>query len=461
MLKITKEELTKIFSVAVDYDVTNICLDSREVQVGDLFLAFKGAKVDGHDFVNQAFNRGAALAIVEHDVKLENENFKERLIFSSSLDALKKLSSYRLKQVKAPFIGITGSVGKTTTKNMLNHLFSHIPDFSTKTYAAFRNFNTNIGLPVCVSLMPLDTKIGIFEYGVSHKGDMRDLLEILAPSMSIITNIGHTHLEFFGSSFEIAKEKAQIFETKKKQEACIIPSDSAFKDFLVSKAKENRIENIFSFGSAPNADAKILELEDFNNSIKVKAEILGRPVSFVLHCNSAFAENAIASILAAHIYSKMDARDLASIMENFTSQNKRSEVKILRDITLIDDSYNASPESMRAALMSLGKYKSTGRKVAVLGDMLELGSLSKHYHENLAATIDKFGVDVIFACGKMCRALFDNVVDSKKGSFKDDSKALALDVMSSIKEGDVILVKGSHGMQMDYISDMIYSHFKG
>lgn len=461
MKKISKEELSEIFSVVIEEDVQDICLDSRCAKVGDLFIALKGNNADGHDFVNQALTRGAILAVVERDVALQNPDFKKRLIYvSSSYDALKKLSEKRVKKSEASFIGVTGSVGKTTTKNMLYHLFSHLENFGSKTYMSQKNFNTQIGLPVCLSLMPSDTKVGIFEYGVGRKGDMKDLINILEPDVSVITNIGHAHLEFFSSELDVAKEKSRIFKTHKQQKAAIIPADSGFFEFLKSKAQN--IKNIYSFGYRKNSSARILDVEESNNYIKIKADIVGKIVAFELKLiNYSFVENAIASILACHVVSNEDPKLLASLIENFATIDARSEIKFLRDITLINDSYNASPESMRSALISLGKFKSLGRKVAVLGDMLELGRESRYFHENLAATIDKFNIDLVFLCGEMMKYLFENLIDSKKAAWQENSELLLRDVMSQITSGDVILVKGSNGMHMNLISSMIYEHFKG
>lgn len=444
----SKEELSKIFNQNVASNVCDICLDSKEAKKGDLFIALKGERVDGHDFIKDAIDRGAHLALSQKDIeKVSNEKI---IRVNSTYDALLKLAKYKkdiAKNVK--YIAVTGSVGKTTTRNMISHLLSKCigPE---KVYAAKKNYNSKIGLPVCVALMPKETEIAVFEMGMSESGDIRQLTDIINPSVAVITTIGESHLEFFESPFDIAKAKSEIFE--KAPEIAIIPNDSPYADFLKNKAITCGVKKVISFGEGRESDAKVLFCEIHDDSISVNADICGNEIRYNLNCcNTAFAINSVAAIATSYAVSGINPKILAENISSFECTSKRCEILRIKNITIIDDSYNAAPTSMKAALRTLGMSKCNGRKIAVVGDMLELGQNAIFYHENLSATIDKYDIDLVFACGNLSKHLFDNLSEGKKGAWRENSHELAENVLNEIKYGDCILVKGSHSMNMDYI----------
>jgi UDP-N-acetylmuramoyl-tripeptide--D-alanyl-D-alanine ligase len=293
--------------------------------------------------------------------------------------------------------------------------------------------------------------------GMSYFGDIAKLLDLLQPSISVITSIGEAHLGFFNSPREIALAKAEIFATKIPQEVAIIPADSPYTVFLRDKAKKCGVRNVLSFGSS-RSDAQVASYNHAeSNTLTVTAQILGEKVQYNLHCiNEACVLNSLSSILAAHIISRISLQKLAETLGSFRLPPHRGESIFIKNhnLILIDDSYNASPKSVRLAIQSLSKYK-TRRKILVLGDMLELGNSATYYHENLSATIDKFGIDLVFACGPLTKFLFNNLSDEKKGKWCENSSEIAEELLTEIRHGDCILVKGSHAMKMKLVLDAL------
>ncbi len=450
----SKKELSEIFNQDIKCDISDICINSKEAKNNDLFIALKGETVDAHDFVWEALDNGAALAVVER--KIDNIPDENLILVDSSYDALLNLARYNLKHINAKYICITGSVGKTTTKDMLYHILSQQ---RKDIYATKKSFNGQIGFPICVATMPRYTKIGIFEMAMSERFQIKKLTEIINPSIALITHIGETHLEFFDSSFDIAKTKAEIF--KKGAEFAIIPSDSPYYDFLKDKASSCEIKNILSFGYNEKSDAKIISCDYLEDAIKIQAKILGKTINYeVRNNNKAFVINSIAAILAAYVASGIAIENLAKSLYSFTAPQRRGQIFYIKnyDITILDDSYNAAPTSMQAAIQSLSRYDNR-RKIAVIGDMKELGHNAIHFHENLSPTIDKYGIDLIFACGNLTKYLYDNLLDRKKGGWRETSSELIDSVLKEIKNGDCILVKGSRSMKTELIVDAIKTKF--
>lgn len=444
----SKKELSEIFKTKIEKDIDDICIDSREAKSGDLFIALKGENVDGHDFVESAFANGASLALVQRENYVSEENL---IRVESTYQGLLDLAKYNVARTKAKYIGVTGSIGKTTTKNLIYHLLSKF--FPNGIFVTKKNFNSKIGLPICATCMDRNTKIGIFEMGMSEFGDIKNLIKIIAPNISVITHICETHLEFFDCIWDIAKAKSEIMETKIPQDAVIIPADSAYTDFLKNKAKNLGTKNVFSFGFS-KSDAQIISQNQFADRTEIIANILGKKIHYCVNChNDSVIPNSLAAILAAHTASEIDLRDLANEVENFSTTNRRGEIFEKNGITIIDDSYNACYTSVRSAIKSLSKYE--GRKILAIGDMKELGRDSRLFHENLSSSIDKFGVNLVFACGELSKYLFENLREEKRGGWYENSQKLSEDIVLKIQKGDKILVKGSNSMQMNKIVEAI------
>ena len=424
-------------------DIGGISVDSREIK-GGIFLAIKGERTDGHAYVAQAFENGARLAIVEHIVPDVNAN--RLVVVPSVLEALDRLAMRNLSRCRAKIVAVTGSVGKTTTKNLIHHLC--LAKGMQNIYTSKKNFNSRIGLPICVATMPKSTECGIFEMGMSTEGDIRRLINILPPSMSVVTKICEAHLQFFNSLFDIAKAKAEIFETKIPQDYAIIPGDSPFTAFLKDKAKKYGIKNVYTFGLG---DAEIIKTERNNGSINVVSKIFGEKFEYSINFEN--VEDSLAAILAAYALTG-SLNGLKEGLATFTPANNRGGRYHLksRNIEIIDDTYNACPTSLKAAIRAMSSDR---RKILVVGDMLELGPDAINMHANIAVTIDKYGVDKVFACGNLSKYLFNNLQENKRGAWAEDSQKISKEVLNEIRDGDCVLIKGSHSMNMDFVVDCL------
>ena len=415
----SREELSEIFEKKIGVDVYGICLDSKNVKDGDIFVALCGEKVDGHDFIHEACTNGAALIISERAIYNIPD---DRLVLSdSSYDSLLKLAKFNINRAThTKYICVTGSVGKTTTKNMLFHILN--AEFGKNIYASQKNFNSKIGLTVCAALMPRDTEIAIFEMGMSAAGNIRYLTEIIRPDIAIITNVYPVHLEFFDSVLGIAKAKSEILE--RSPDYAIIPYNSPYSEFLRKKAADCEVKNIIRFGRNENYDA--LEL------------------------------NATAAITAANIATGIDAQRFFDHLKSFSQDSNRGGIKYLKNgsIVLIDDSYNASPPSLKSAIKALVKFENM-RKILVMGDMKELGDDQKYFHENLSPAIDKYNIDLVFACGELSKYMYDNLRECKRGAWESDADKIAEHVLAEMKNGDCVLVKGSRSMKMEIVANAI------
>lgn len=451
MEQFSAKDLSKTFQQSVNYGICDIATDSREAKNGDLFVAIKGENVDGHNFVKQALDNGAAVALVEHDVTGVNPS---RLIkVASTLEALNDLAKYNLSRCNAKIIGVTGSVGKTTTRNLICHslksAYEHV-------YTNRRNFNSKIGLPLCAAMMPINTQFGVFEMGMSTTGDLRHLVQIVPPNVSVLTKICEAHLEFFNCLWGIARAKSEIFETEKPQDFAIIPTDSPFTQFLKNRATEYGVKNVLTFGAG---NAKIISEDHSENLTHVKAEILGEPFEYAISFGN--VSDSLAAILAVKSVANISLNDIKSALGSFRSLDNRGGIIHIknRDIVVINDTYNACPTSLKAGIRAMS-YRNAKRRILVVGDMLELGKDAPYMHANISATIDKYGVDKVFVCGELAKHLFDNLQPNKRGEWAENSQQLAEKVADFVQAGDCILVKGSHSMHMDFIVNYLLEHLE-
>ena len=446
-------ELSEIFGQKIEFGVSDIKTSSKSVRAGDLFVAIRGSVFDGHDFCEEALKNGASLLMVERKIAGIADN--RQILVNSHMDALEKLAKFSITRANAKIFGITGSVGKTTTKEMLYHILSQ--SLKSNVYASQKNFNSQLGMPICAAKMPADTKIAVLEMGMSQVGEIKRLINIAPPSASIITNICETHLEFFSSMFDTARAKSEIFETQSPQEFAIIPQDCAYTDFLREKAEKCGVKKVYSFGFSKNADVKVDSYEFSDSGFLVTANFAGEKITYRLNChNISTISNSISAIFAAHLLSGISFSQLAESLENFSSPHARGETIYLdkRDIWLVDDSYNACLTSVHSAIQSMQRYRGR-RKILVFGDMGELGSGAVNFHRQISSAIDKFGIDVVYACGELAQRLFDNLRDEKKGAWAENSEQLAEIVADQVQNGDSVLVKGSRFMKMERVVEAL------
>ncbi len=449
-------EAATLGRATAQFSTNGISIDTRSLKERDLFVALKGDARDGHEFVRTALEKGAAAALVSSIPKGANEN-APLLCVANTLRALEDLGRASRARTHAKIVGVTGSAGKTTTKEILRLALGALGS----THASAASYNNHWGVPLSLASMPREIEFGIFEIGMNHFGEVRALVGLVRPHVALITTIAPAHLEFFGSCEAIADAKSEIFEGVVAGGAAVLPADSPYAERLHARAKQAGVSRIVSFGSAAGLDAQILSISEAGDTMKVEADVLGRTVHFRLRSTGAhLASNAVAALLTVAMLDG-DVLNAAAALSDFTAlkgRGARAQIPFgSGHIELIDESYNANPASMAAALDVLGRVQpqSGGRRIAVLGDMLEIGPEAPTLHAALADNIESAHVDLVFANGPNMRALFDALPASRRGAHAETSAELAPQVAASLQPDDVILVKGSLGSRMSTIIEAL------
>ena len=428
--------------------IGGIAIDTREVQPGDLFIALKGENHDAHKFVAAALQAGAAAAMV-HLVPDGCED-APLLMVGDTMDALQKLGHAGRARTTAKVIAVTGSVGKTSTKEMLRNILAG----QGKTHAAVRSFNNHWGVPLTLARMPVDADYAVIEIGMNHAGEITPLSRMARPHVAMITTVEAVHLAAFNGVEEIADAKAEIFQGLEPGGIAILPKDNShYARLAASTAHDQR-----TFGTS-DADAILTEARVVDEQTALKILHDGEQTEFKLNAPGAhFALNATGAVLAA----EAAGADWAASAQGLTlwSPPKGRGAKITiqtdsGDIILLDDSYNANPASMRAALAVLGAATTEGRKLALLGDMLELGPTETDLHAGLADDVALEGVDTVHCCGPLMKALYDALPEEKQGLWCADSVQLADALPDQVDAGDTVMVKGSLGARMAVVVDAI------
>ena len=425
------------------FAVRGLSIDTRTIKEGDLFVALQGDR-DGHDFVNAAFEAGAGAALVSRSL----ENAKGPLLtVADTQRGLEDLARAARARSSAKILAITGSAGKTTTKEILKVCCNALG----RTHASAASYNNHWGVPLSLASLPRDAEYGVFEVGMNHAGEIRNLVSFVHPHVALITTIAPAHLEFFGSCEAIADAKSEIFEGLAPGGAALIPSDSPYAERLAARAAQIQVARVVRFGAM--GEAKLLSFAPDGDGMRVKADILGRAVDcFVGAPGEHIARNVVAALAAVALVDG-DVLNAAAALKNFTALKGRGARFEANGIQVIDESYNANPASMAAALALLGNAK--GRKLAVLGDMLEMGEGGPAMHAALAEPIAAAHADLVFASGPQMKALWDALPASRRGAYAENSSALAPKLASALRPGDTVLVKGSLGSRMAVIVEAL------
>lgn len=430
--------------------VSGVSIDTRTLAPGDLFVALQGDNSDGHDHVRAAFDKGAAAAVVDEAHAPALNATGTLYVVHETLRALEGLGRAARARTKARIAAITGSVGKTTTKEMLRHVLAA----QGPTHASVASYNNHWGVPLTLARMPSATRFGVFEIGMNHAGEITPLVAMARPHLAIITRIAPVHLEHLGSIEAIADAKAEIFSGVMRGGAAILNFDDAQADQLRRRAQEGPVRFILGFGTRDGADARLVSLDETAQGSVVEADVLGQRLRYTLGMPGRhIAINSLAVLLAARALGG-DMQEAANAIATFVPPKGRGTRETLaredRAITLIDESYNANPASMAAALDVLGQASrhGAGRRIAVLGDMLELGPEGPALHGALAADVLRNEVDLVFAAGPLMRNLYDALPRAQRGGFAPDSARLEELLAGALADGDTVMVKGSNGSRM-------------
>jgi UDP-N-acetylmuramoyl-tripeptide--D-alanyl-D-alanine ligase len=426
--------------------IGGVSIDSRTLEAGDLFFAIKGDAHDGHDHVARAFEAGAAAAVVSRE---RAPALGPVFAVEDTLAAMARLGVAARARSKAKIVGVTGSVGKTTAKEMLRTVLTACG----ATHASAASYNNHWGVPLTLARMPASASFGVFEMGMNHAGEIAPLARMVRPHAALVTMIAPVHIEHLGSLEAIADAKAEIFLGLEPKGSAILNRDAPQFERL-AKAATSHGARVLSFGRCVECDGRLLELESRESGSRVRARVLGRELTFEIGApGTHMAQNALGALLVAEALGA-DLKACAAALEHFSPQKGRGERFVLPmadgPAIIIDESYNANPASMRAALALLAAAEPgpKGRRIAVIGDMLELGPKAAAMHAELAADLSASNVDLLFGAGPLTRALFEAAPASMRAAWTERSSELTDEVARTLRGGDIAMIKGSNGSRM-------------
>jgi UDP-N-acetylmuramoyl-tripeptide--D-alanyl-D-alanine ligase len=433
--------------VSAPFAARGVSIDTRTLAKDDLFCAIEGVSQDGHQYVSAAFKAGAAAALVQKGRIAEPEG--PVIEVADTLEGLRGLGRAARSRTKAKIAAVTGSVGKTGTKDALRTVLAA----QASTHASEGSLNNHWGAPLSLARMPRETAYGIFELGMNHPGEITPLTELVRPHVALITWIAPAHTEFFKSVAEIADAKAEIF-TGMTGGTAVLPRDSEFYDRLRGAAGKAGVARVISFGAHKGADARLVGADLGATQSTVTAEILGTRIRYSIGSpGQHWVANSLAVLAAAQALGADLAKAAAALAQVQPPKGRGARHRVSLDkgsFTLIDESYNASPEAVRAALatLALATPEPGGRRLAVLGDMRELGDEADAIHAALAPSFVAAKVDKVFTSGTHTAALDAALPKELRGAHAADSATLLPDVVKAVRAGDVIMVKGSLGSRM-------------
>jgi UDP-N-acetylmuramoyl-tripeptide--D-alanyl-D-alanine ligase len=435
---------------ALPASIPGISIDTRSIAAGEAFFAIKGDNRDGHDFVPAALKAGAGLAVVAADQRNRFPEDAPLLVVPDVLDGLRDLARAARARSPAKIVGVTGSVGKTGTKEALRLTLSR----DGETHASVASYNNHWGVPLSLARAPASARYAVFELGMNHAGEIEPLSRLVRPHVAIVTTIEPVHLEFFGSLDAIADAKAEIFLGLEPGGAAVINRDNPQYARLADRAKRAGVDRIVSFGEHAKAEARLIKCSLHPDRSTVQARILGTDVTYKLGAPGRHLVLNSLAVLAAAALCGADLALAALALDQLQPAAGRGARVTLElpggAALLIDESYNANPASMRAALALLGQSDvgPRGRRLAVLGDMLELGAGGAELHRGLAEPVVAHDIDLVFCCGPLMRSLWDALPSDRRGGYAETSAALEPQVLAAIQPGDAMMIKGSLGSRM-------------
>jgi UDP-N-acetylmuramoyl-tripeptide--D-alanyl-D-alanine ligase len=448
----TSAELTAVLGAqaSAEFTCSGVAFDSREIGHGDLFFALKGEASDGHNFIDQAFRNGAAAAIVSEPTE------HNHIMVDDTMAALNALGLASRQRSGAKIIGVTGSAGKTGTKEALYAAL----DRASRGHAhrSVKSYNNHVGVPLSLSRMPQSSQYGVFEMGMNHPGELRELTALVSPDVAIVTTIAPAHIGFFKDEHEIAIAKAEVFEGLTEGGTAIIPLDSPYCPVLRAAA-ERHASKVVTFGFDANADVRVIDYVGAPcGGYLVTAKLPSGSLCYTL---SQPGKHWIANSLAVLAAVEAVGADLASAglalaeLGGLAGRGARHQVKVSGgSATLIDESYNANPASVAATIAELGNAKS-GRRIAVLGAMKELGDQTDHYHSEISGHLFAANVDYAILVGKEMQILAEKLKQGVEGARQfdhcNDAKEASDLLLQYLCADDTVLVKGSNSMGLSAI----------
>ncbi len=438
-----------------------VSIDSRSVKAGDLFIALKGPNFDGHAYALDALKRGASAVLVHSEIKDSGEYHNRLVMVKDTFAALQNLATFARARTKAKIIAVTGSVGKTGTKEALKLGLSILG----KTDATEGNLNNHWGVPLSLARMPAATEFGVFELGMNHAGEIAPLSKMVRPHAAIITTVEAAHLEFFDSIAAIADEKAAIMAGLEPGGTVILPRDNAQHARLMAAAKTYGTPNVISFGTSGDSAARLVSWSLTPDGTQVAAEFDGERITYdMIVSGRHWALNSVAAIAAIRAVGANWHSGAGALSKLDAPQGRGARRHVVvpgGEILVIDESYNASPAAVRVLAETMAQMhqpvggtlgeEGGGRLIMVLGDMLELGESGAALHAGLAPSLKAAEIDLVFTAGALMQNLHKALPDAMRGQHAADSKALIPLVTSAVRPGDVVAIKGSHSSHMEYV----------
>ncbi|MCE2574752.1 UDP-N-acetylmuramoyl-tripeptide--D-alanyl-D-alanine ligase [Komagataeibacter sp. FNDCR2] len=422
---------------------TGVSIDTRTLNAGDVFIALRGERSNGHEHVAAALHSGAAAVVVHEPCGIDDPRI---LHVADTLDALRDMARFARARFAGRVVGVTGSVGKTSVKDMLRHALQACG----ATHYAVASYNNHWGVPLTLARLPADAAYCVSEIGMNHVGEILPLARMVRPDVAVVTTVASSHLGLMGSIDAIAREKAEILRALPAGGTGIIPDGITGEDHFARNAAQ---AGATLWRAGHNADCPVYAGDATHDARGSRFELRLPGWRGVAHINAPgrhMADNAMLALAAAYACGADMDHAVAGLATFAPGAGRGAMARVMQDkVALLDESYNASPASVRAALDLLGLV-ATGRRVAVLGDMLELGTFARHEHQALLPAL-RANADIVFCCGPNMKTLFDTLPSSLQGGWTPDSEQLAPLVRAALRAGDTVMVKGSHGSRMRHV----------
>ncbi|MCG6122000.1 MAG: UDP-N-acetylmuramoylalanyl-D-glutamyl-2,6-diaminopimelate--D-alanyl-D-alanine ligase [Microvirga sp.] len=437
--------------------IDGVSIDTRTLRPGDLFVALRGEARDGHDFVRAAFEKGAAAALVAADRAEDLADAGPLFAAEDTLHAMEALGRAARERSDARVIAITGSVGKTGSKEAMRLLLSR----EGRTHASVASYNNHWGVPLTLARMPREARFGVFEIGMNHAGEIAPLTRMVRPHVAIVTTVEAVHIEHFRSVSGIADAKGEIFLGLEPGGIAVLNCDNPHFERLKAHALASNAGRVVSFGEGEGADVRAERIILRQDMTIVDARVFGEPLTYRIGMIGRHVAINSLGLIAAVKALGLDLAVAALALGDMTPPTGRGAREALPfgagEITLVDETYNANPASVRAALETLGQTEIgfRGRRVAVLGDMLELGDDGPRLHADLAASITSNAVDLVFGAGPLMKNLMSALPPERRGGYAKAAVAIEPAVLSALRPGDVVMVKGSRGVRMETVVEAV------
>ncbi|WP_297692938.1 UDP-N-acetylmuramoyl-tripeptide--D-alanyl-D-alanine ligase [Phenylobacterium sp.] len=437
------------------FAASGVSIDTRTLAPGDLFVALGGIR-DGHEFVQAAFEKGAAGALASRQV------FGPAVMVDDTLAALEKLGAAARDRARQARRGaVTGSVGKTSVTQAIAAGLK----LAGRWHSSVKSYNNHIGVPLTLARMPRDTERAVFEIGMNHADEIRPLARMVRPHAVVVTTVGPVHTENFADGETgVARAKAEIFEGIEPGGIAVLNAENRWFDLLKGEAERFGAE-VRTFGQREDCDARLIDFQPAEGHAAVQAHLHGRALDFpILQTGHHWGLNAMAVLLMLEALG-VDLEDSLAALGSFEPLEGRGAETTVRAgggaFTLIDESYNANPISMASAIATLGARPSAGRRIVALTDMLELGAEGPRFHAALAEPLQAAGIDLVFCAGPLMKSLYDALPSTRRGAYAETAAELAPQVARAAEPGDVVMVKGSNGSKAGLIARAVAARSSG